>query len=49
MQYDIDSESSNLCFCVESFTYTHTATSPAFEYKEIPYDSDQYSTWTESG
>ena len=49
LQYNISAESDDLCLCVESFTYGHPATSPVFDYKELSYDSEEYSTWTESG
>lgn len=45
MSYNASDE--NMCLCVESFTYTHKATSPAFAYG-LGYDSTNYSTWTES-
>ncbi len=36
-----------MCLCLESFTYTHQATSPVFAYG-LGYDSTNYSTWAES-
>lgn len=45
MQYG---HSKDQCLCVESFTYTHTAVSPVFDFDSIGYDSESYSTWTES-
>ncbi len=45
MQYDSGVE--DMCLCVESFTYTHEATSPVFAYG-LGYDSTNYSTWAES-
>jgi len=38
----------DLCYCVESFTYSHVATSPAFDVSSIGYGSREYSTWAES-
>jgi hypothetical protein len=36
----------NECLCIESYTYQHTAESPAFDRGE--YNSKEYSTWAES-
>lgn len=36
------------CLCIESFTYSHSATSPAFDFSFIGYHSSNYSTWAES-
>lgn len=44
MQWQSTSEKE--CLCIESYTYQHTAESPAFDRGE--YNSKEYSTWAES-
>ena len=48
MQYhNGGSAKEDICLCLESFTYTHQATSPVFAYG-LGYDNTNYSTWAES-
>jgi len=39
-------ETDGACYCIESYTFYHTAKSPAFDLEQ--YRSAEFSTWVES-